>query len=233
MKSSNSIPMALALAALFTSVPAVAEPHRGVVYTGGTISEGVSGYAGAVASLPGAELGNGAMIKAGVASGRYVYNASGTKIVGKYISADVALGYQFSSQWGWANVSAGPHHSETALSPEDPANERRGSRWDLNVQSDGALDGRAWRLGWYGSYGAIDETYQARLQLGRRTGAGDLRIGVEAGVQGDPSYTRRFAGAFASTLIGENLDLLVAAGASDQAGRSARPYGSIAISKLF
>jgi len=62
---------------------------------------------------------------------------------------------------------------------------------------------------------------------------GNLRLGVEAGVQGDPRYTRGFAGAFVSKPIGKNLDLLVAVGASEQAGRSTRAYGSVALSKLF
>lgn len=101
------------------------------------------------------------------------------------------------------------------------------------MQSDGAFDSSNWRLGWYGSYAAFDKAYQARLQLGRKTGSGNLRLGIEAGVQGDPRYTKGFAGAFASKPIGKNLDLLIAAGASEQAGRGARAYGSIGLSKLF
>jgi hypothetical protein len=233
MSFSKASSLVLAFISILASGPVLAEPLRGVAYTGGTISESVSGYAGAVVSLPGAQLGDGAAIRGGIAGGRYEYDASGTEIVGKYASAEVALAYQFSGKWGWANVSAGPHFAHTTLSPLDPQNARRGSRWDLTVQSDGAFDSPRWRLGWFGSYGAFDQAYQARLQLGRRIGRGDLRLGLEAGVQGDPRYTRVFGGAFASKPIGKNLDLLVAVGASEQAGRSTRGYGSVALSKLF
>jgi len=225
--------LGLGLASLLASGPALAEPLQGVAFAGGTVGESISGYAGTVVSLPGAELGDGAAIKAGVAGGRYKYEASGTQVVAKYASVDVGLAYQFSGTWGWANVSAGPHFAHTSLSPADPKNERSGSRWDLALQSDGAFDGPDWRLGWFGSYSAFDKAYQARFQLGRRTGGSNLRLGVEAGVQGDSRYTRGFAGAFASKPIGKNLDLLVAVGASEQAGRSARAYGSVAVSKLF
>ena len=233
MKLTGLRPMGVALAAVLAATAAHAEPLRGVAYAGGTVSESVSGYAGAVVSLPGAELGDGGLIKAGVASGRYEYDASGMNITGKYASVEAALGYQLSGPWGWANASAGPNYSHTTLTPGDPANKLSGSRWDLNLQSDGAFDGATWRLGWYGSYGAFNNAYQARLQLGNRIAGSNLRVGVEAGVQGDASYTRGFGGAFASKPVGKNLDLLIAAGASEQAGRSARAYGTIGISRLF
>lgn len=233
MRILHAASLGLGLASALASGTALAEPLRGVTYVGGTVSESISGYGGAVISLPGAQLGEGASIKAGLSKGRYEYDASGTRVTGKYVGVDMAVGYQFSGNWGWANVSAGPTFARTTLSPEDPKNERSGSRWDLAVQSDGAFDGSNWRLGWYGSYGAFDKAYQARLQLGRRTGIGNLRLGVEAGVQGDPRYTKGFAGAFGSKPIGKNLDLLVAVGASEQAGRGARAYGSIGLSKLF
>lgn len=233
MRILHAASLGLGLASALASGTALAEPLRGVTYVGGTVSESISGYVGAVISLPGAQLGEGASIKAGLSKGRYEYDASGTRVTGKYVGVDMAVGYQFSGNWGWANVSAGPTFARTTLSPEDPKNERSGSRWDLAVQSDGAFDGSNWRLGWYGSYGAFDKAYQARLQLGRRTGIGNLRLGVEAGVQGDPRYTKGFAGAFGSKPIGKNLDLLVAVGASEQAGRGARAYGSIGLSKLF
>ncbi|WP_221794633.1 cellulose biosynthesis protein BcsS [Aquisediminimonas sediminicola] len=212
---------------------AFAEPLRGVAYVGGTISESQSGYAGGVMSLPGASLGHGLAIRAGTAAGRYKYEANGQQIIGKYVGADAALVYQFSGDWGWANVSAGPHFSDTSLSPNDPGNDLRGSNWDLGLQSDGALDGPKWRLGWYGSYGAFDDTYQAKLQLGHRIGRDDLRMGIEAGLQGDPSYKKGFAGMFASKAIAHNVSLQISGGASEQAGRGPRAYGSIALSTLF
>ncbi len=222
-----------ALMATCGATSASAEELRGVIYAGGTIAESQSGYAGGVVSLPGASLGHGLAIRAGTAAGRYKYTTNGQQIIGKYVGADAALVYQFSGDWGWANVSAGPHFSDTSLSPNDPGNDLRGSNWDLGLQSDGALDGPKWRLGWYGSYGAFDDTYQAKLQLGHRIGQRDLRLGLEAGLQGDPSYKKGFAGIFASTSIAHNVSLQLSGGASEQAGRGPRAYGSIALSKLF
>lgn len=224
---------ALALMSCIGSAPANAEPLRGVMYAGGTVSESLSGYAGGILSLPGAQLGDGLGLKAGVAAGRYEYDASGTRIVGKYASTDVALVLQNSGQWGWANISAGPHYADTSLSPNDPGNRLRGSRWDLALQTDGALDGKNWRLGWYGSIGAFDEAYQARLQLGRRVGIKDIRLGVEAGIQGDPSYRKGFGGIFASKPVGNHFEIMISAGATAQAGRGSRGYGAIGLSKLF
>lgn len=212
---------------------ASAETLTGVVYGGGTISESQSGYAGGVMSLPGSSLGHGPAVRAGVSGGRYKYDAGGTRITGKYVGADLALVSQHSGNWGWANVSAGAHFSDTSLTPNDPGNKLQGSRWDIGVQTDGAFDGSRWRLSWYGSYGVFDETYQAKLSLGHRVGKDDLRLGVEGGIQGDPSYKRGFAGVFASQAIARNMTLQVSAGASEQAGRGPRAYGSIALSKLF
>lgn len=226
---------ALVVAALAGAIaaPASAETLKGVAFAGGTVSESLSGHAGAVVALPGHRLGDGPALRGSVAAGRYEYTSAGTQITGKYKGADIGLVSQHSGAWGWANLSAGAHFSDTSLTPDDPGNALRGSRWDLALQTDGALESKSWRLGWYGSYGVFDETYQAKLALGRRVGANDLRLGVEGGIQGDPSYTRGFAGVFASRHIARNTTLQISAGASEQAGRSARAYGSIALSTLF
>ena len=129
MRILRAASLGLSLASALASGTALAEPLRGVTYVGGTLSESISGYVGAVVSLPGAQLGDGASIKAGVSGGRYEYDASGTRITAKYVGVDMAVGYQFSGNWGWANVSVGPTFARTSLSPEDPNNERNGSRW--------------------------------------------------------------------------------------------------------
>lgn len=215
------------------SLPAQAQPLRGVVFAGATLSEDLSGYAGGVVSFPGAQLGDGLALKGATSAGRYEYEATGSLIEADYVGAELGLVYQKSGEWGWANVSAGPRFTHTNLSPNDPGNALRGDQWDLGLQTDGALDGPKWRLGWYGSVGAFDGAYQAQLRLGHRVTQDDLRIGVEGGILGDPSYTRGFGGLFVSKALGGHVEVLLSAGASDQAHRGPRAYGSISLSKLF
>jgi hypothetical protein len=56
---------------------------------------------------------------------------------------------------------------------------------------------------------------------------------VEAGVQGDPYFTTVSAGLFAAARVGENFEAQLSAGFSEQAGRGAKPYVSLGLSKLF
>lgn len=230
----NRILLAAAAPCLLAAIPAAAaEAPTGVVYAGGTVSDSASGYAGAVVSLPGANLGHGLALRAGVGGGRYHYDAGATEITADYASADVALVEQVSGRWGWANFSAGPRFTHTKLSPVDSGNNRRGSRWDLGLQTDGALDSPGWRLGWFGSYGAVDEAYQARLQLGRKLGPGGLRLGLEGGVQGDPSYRKLNGGAFVAAGLGRGFEVQAGGGVSKERGQTARGYASLALAKVF
>ena len=205
----------------------------GVWFVGGSVSEGASAYAGGLVSVPGNKLGDGLAVRLTLSGGRYKYDAGSTPITAEYGAAEAALVYQFSGKWGWANVSAGPKFSHTSLSPVDLGNKLRGSRWDLGLQSDGALDGPNWRLSWYGSLGATNQAYQGQLQLGRKLAAGKFRLGVEAGIQGDPSYKRGNFGGFVSKTIGRNLDVQVGSGITVQRGRGSRAYGSIGLSQVF
>ena len=213
---------------------ASAQSLKGVAFGGGSVGEGVSAYAGAVTSLPGASLGKGLAVRGSVNGGRYRYTGGPGRIQAKYIGAEAALVYQSSGDWGWGNVSVGPRFTDISLSPADPENKRQGTRVDLALQTDGGLGMEDWRLGWIGSIGVIDGAYQARLQLGRLiSAASQTRVGVEAGVQGDPYFTTVSAGAFAGTRLGENLEGQLSAGITEQAGRGAKPYVSLSFSQLF
>lgn len=229
----NKVFLALAAPGLLAAMPAAAETPTGVVYAGGDVSDGASGYAGAVVSLPGASLGHGLAARVGVGGGRYHYDAGATRITADYASADLALVEQVSGGWGWANVSAGPRYTHTRLSPVDLGNSRRGSRWDLGLQTDGALDSPGWRLSWVGSYGVVDEEYQAQLELGRKIGSKGLRLGVEGGLQGDPSYRKVRGGAFIAAALGTNFEVQVGGGVSKERGQSSRGYASISLAKVF
>lgn len=224
-----------AATALLAVAPAMAQdkPLTGLWFVGGAVGEGQSAYAGALQSLPGATLGHGLALRGAAGAGRYKYDAGTTRITGNYQAAQAALVHQSSGSWGWANFSAGAKYAHTKLTPNDPFNKLAGNRWDLQLQTDGAFDGATWRLGWYGGYGVSGKDYQAMLNLGRQVGSSRYRIGIEGGVMGDPTYTQGTAGGFVGIALDGGLNLQVSAGASEQAGRGAKPYASIGLSRLF
>lgn len=221
--------------AILAASPAIAQDHRGVAFGGGTVADGTSGYAGAVVAIPGARLGNGFALRGSVNAGTYTYVINSADIEAEYVGGEAAVVYQTSGTWGWANFSLGPRVSDLSLSPDDPANERRGTTWDIGLQADGALrvDPR-WRLDFYGSLGAIEGAFQTRLAVGRTVnGARQTRIGIEGAVQGDPRYTTVSGGAFVATQVARNLEGQFSAGALHQEGRDVRPYASAGLSILF
>ena len=221
-----------ALAALVILPGTAAAQDSGVVYAGGSAGDGAGGYAGAIVALPGASLGHGLAARVGVNGGTYHYTTI-IPIDARYIGAEAALVYQTSGGWGWANLSAGPRVTDTRLSPVDPANKLRGTRLDLGVQTDGAI-GSAWRLGWFGSYGVRNENYIAQARITRLVDAESrTRIGVEASVQGDPSYTRGNLGLHVATGLGDKWEGALTAGASEQGGRGAKPFVSLGVSRVF
>lgn len=220
------------LACLALGASPAAAQDRGVAYTGLSAGDGVSGFAGAVVALPGARLGEGLALRGGANAGEYRYLAGATKVEAAYVGAEVALVYQASGAWGWANLGAGPRVTDTRLSPSDPGNRLRGTRFDAALQTDGAY-GDAWRLGWFASFGVNDRSYITQLRLGRRLGPRATRLGIEGGIQGDRSYTRGSAGAFLSTALGQGIEGVVSAGLTEQGGRNARPYAGVAVSKVF
>jgi hypothetical protein len=223
------------LAALLLGTAASAEPYTGVAFAGGAAGDGVSGYAGVVKALPGGSLGKGLALRLSASDGSYEYMSGGTGIDGRFASAETALVYQLSGNWGWANFSGGPRVTDVRLSPRDPSNDRRGTRLDLALQSDGAVQiDRSWRLGWLGSVGVRDGTYFSRMDLGALVGPRtQTRLGLEAGLQGDPSYRSTSLGLFASTRLGGSLEGRISAGASDQDHRRTHPFVTLGLSILF
>lgn len=222
----------VAMAAMLFSSAAHADDPRGVWFSGATVSDSRSVYAGAVVALPDARLGDGIAVRASTNAGEYRYNKLGQSVHGRYVGGEVAVVYQLSGPWGWANFSIGPKFTHTALKPLDASNNRRGDRVDLGLQADGARDSARWRLGWYGSIGVFDKSYQARLQLGGKTASG-ARFGPEVGVQGDRNYTQESAGGFFAVPVTQRAEVQLGAGASFQHGRKSSPYGALSVSSLF
>jgi hypothetical protein len=221
------------VAIVATAPGAALAQDRGVIYAGGGVGEGRNVYAGGVIALPGATLGNGLAIRGGGSAGSYRYVSAGNEVEGDYVSGEVALVYQTSGQWGWANFGAGPRVTDTNLNRPDPANERVGTRWDVALQADGAL-GYRWRLGWFGSIGVRDKAYISEARFGPLVDErSQTRMGLEAGVAGDETYTRGSLGLFASTQIADKTEIRLSGGASEQRGRKARPYAALALSRTF
>lgn len=222
----------LLMAPLFGSTVARADDLRGVWFSGATVSDSKSVYAGAVVALPGDRLGSGLAIRASGNAGEYHYDRLGQPIRARYLGGEVAAVYQLSGSWGWANFSIGPRFTKTSLRPNDASNDRRGNRVDLGLQADGARDSAHWRLGWFGSLAAFDRAYQARIQLGRKIDD-HARLGAELGVQGDRRYTQESAGGFVALPLAGRAEIQLGAGGSFQHGRAAQPYASVSVSSVF
>ena len=204
------------------SLPASAQ-DSGVVFAGGGVSDGYNAYAGVVVALPGNALGDGLAVRASTGGGQYRYDSAGQEIEASYLSGEIALVYQLSGEWGWANFGVGPRLSHNETEPLDPGNDNEGTSLDAAFSTDGAL-GNRWRLGWYGAVGLGDETYAAELRFGPLLDeASQTRIGVEAGVQGDENYTRGALGLFVSRQLGGQIEGRLSGGFSEQRGRSAEP----------
>jgi hypothetical protein len=225
----------IAVATACFAGPASGQDYRGVGFAGFSIGDGASGYAGGVIALPGARLGRGFAVRGTVNGGQYRYTSGGVRIEADYRGAEAALVYQTSGDWGYANFGAGPRVTDTSLSPNDPLNERRGTRWDAGITTDGSLNlAPAWRLNWYGSLGVVDGPYQARIGVGRVLDeARQTRLGIEAAIAGDPRYTTTSGGVFLASRIGPNLDGTVTAGVLKPEGRDVQPFGSVGLSILF
>lgn len=208
-------------------------PDDGVAYAGATVGDGYNGYAGAVVALPGASLGNGLAIRGAVSVGQYRYDSESARIEADYKSAELALVYQSSGAWGWANFSAGPRVTDTDTDPTDLCNKREGTRFDVAVTTDGAV-GNDWRLGWFGSYAVGDKAYYTQLRFGPLLDASSqTRIGVEGSLQGDETYDRHAYGMFASTAIARNMEARLSGGIGKTDGSDSDAYAAIAISRLF
>jgi hypothetical protein len=218
----------------FSIAPAHAQEYRGIWFSGITVSNDLSGYAGVLMALDKSGLGHGMAMRISVNGGRYRYDTNGTLIKANYGGGEVAAVYQMSSaDWGWANFSIGPRYGYTAFSPNDPANERQGSRWDAGLGTDGALDLEHWRLSWLGAYGIGDNTFQTQLQVGRKLSQTTMRMGLEGRIMGDRTYTKNMLGGFFATAVVKDMELLISAGTMMQSGQGTRPYAALEISQLF
>lgn len=225
---------ALAIA-LSSAAAASAEDYHGVVYAGGSAGQGANGYLGTVVALPGASLGHGLALRGTVTGGDYRYRTDGILIRGRYVGGEVAMVYQMSGNWGWANLSAGGRVTDTTLRPIDPKNDRRGTRFDVGVQADGAFNlSPQWRMTYLGSVGVREGDYLVKADIGPFLDSkSQTRIGVEGALQGDPSYHAHSAGLFVSTQLAPATSLQLSGGVRDESGNGTGGYVALGSSILF
>lgn len=225
----------LGTALMAGSVPQAvnAQDHAGVWFVGGSLSDSGSGYGGVVYSLPGSRLGDGLAIRTTVNGGQYRYQAAEATINGEYVGGEVALVVQSSGQWGWANFSVGPRISDTSLTPADPANTRTGTRFDVGLQGDGTFYLSAFRTHWYGAFGPFEETYNGRLQVGRRFKNSRFELGVDGRLLGDPSFSQKALGVYLMAPLVDQINLEIGAGAIWQEGENEDGYISLGVSSVF
>lgn len=217
------------------AAPTSARDLRGVAFAGGTLNDGLSGFAGVVQSLPGSRLGKGWAVRAAVVGGQFRYtNALGT-IDAQFRGLDLAGIQQFSGDWGWLNVAAGPRVFNLSLSPRDPANARQGTRWDAVLSADGGFElDPNWRLMWLASVGVNDGVYMTRGMLSRRVEtASETRLGFETTVQGDPNFQTITLGPYITTRVAKMFDVQLSGGASLQRNRRPLPYMGVNVSMLY
>jgi hypothetical protein len=209
-----------------------ADAPVGVWYLGGS-SNTPNGYGGVLRSLPGAALGHGFALRATASGGEYDYTAGVGKVTAHYEGGDLALVYQSSGAWGWANLAGGPQYVNTDLSPVDPGNKRRGGRWEASLQSDGEFYFDALRVGWYGQGGLTYGSYDARLHVNYRLGSERLRLGVEGGVQGDPTYRLEKVGPTLDIQTNSALTIQIGGGVRLQQSLPTQGFVSLGFSRVF
>jgi hypothetical protein len=218
---------------LVTAAPLAWAESDGGWFAGGMLGGGGLGYGGITLALPGAALGHGLAARLSGYYSDYRYFSGATRIDGKDTSGQVIALYQFSGDWGYSNLGAGGQFIDTRLTPVDPGNKRRGSRFDGTLDIDGALYADQWRADWYANYGINQRDYYAQTGVTRAVGLSGWRLGILGGVQGDVHYTRTQAGALIIRAFDTGLELRVSGGATFQSRRGTDGYISVGFSQPF
>lgn len=230
-KTIASILLSLSLFA----APAWSQTPTGIAVTGLVVNDGLTFYASTTHALGGGQLGQGLGVRGSLVGGRFRYGAPGQRVKGEFRTAELSLVQQTSGAWGWANFALGPRIYDLKLTPLDPGNRRAGTRVDALAAIDGGLNlPNNWRITWLSSLAVRDKAYMVRGNVGRQIDSvRDTRLGVEAGIQGDPSFQTITTGAFAGTSLYKQLGIEVSGGLSMQPTRSALPYGGVGLVLIF
>lgn len=222
--------MTLLGATLLASAPAAAQ-ERTTIFGGVNFGEDEGAYAGLTIAPPGSRIGEGWAVRTSVSGSKYEYQSNGIGIEGKEVRGEVAVLHQWSGAWGYADVGLGARYVNTDLSPQDPGNERRGVRWAPTLSVTGQRVMGPWRVAGFASTGIGDDDYFVRGELTRAVSS-QVRFGVEAAADGDPSYERQKVGAVLSFAPADTWEVTFAAGAL-YADKDDGAYGGISFSRRF
>lgn len=216
-------------------LPLPAAHAEGLVLGGfDTSKDGKSAYVGAITPIAGGNLGQGPTLRVWADHNTYSYKSGGNVVDAKANGLEVALGYQTSSGENWGGISAGPRYTRTSLSPEDPGNNERGTKWGLKIQAGGEVVAMPnVFVNMFAAYTTGTEAYWARLRLLYRFDNG-LRTGPELIRHGNTVYRASQAGWVLSGIkLGGSSEIGLKVGARRNEGQSTEPYGGVEFVSFF
>jgi hypothetical protein len=200
------------------------------IYLAGASRGATSEYAflGAIVPLPGQGVGSGFAARIWGDYLGYTYRTGNQTITAAGFGGAVAGVYQFSGDWGWANLSAGMTFRDLRLSMFDPGNRDRGAHGYFAAQIDGGYNiDEKWRVRHLASYTPTTNGYLLQLGLDRELST-SLRLGLTSSFQGDRNYTQMSGGAIAFWQISPGLEIAPGIGVSHGDG-SLSLYGGVTL----
>lgn len=150
---------------------------------------------------------------------RYEYDANGNTIEARANSVSAAVVRSMEMRDGYFSLSAGLRWTDTRLSPDDPGNDRRGTKFSLPVQADGEYRLARARLSGIAAVEADNGSYWSRARLLFPLGAGNIAAGPELILKGSNTYSAWQAGVVVGGIpLGPGSGLTLKAGRSRQSG---------------
>lgn len=215
-----------------TPVTALAQDQVSV-FAGGQSDYAGVGFIGATLALPGFVIGDGFAVRASAFSGEYDYKSSAEgQVKASLFGGQLEEVYQLSRNNFWSNVGLGVRNVDTGLTPFDQNNRRHGRLAEFVASLDGGKVVGPWRADWYGSYGTHLDDYAARVSF-THTLTATSRLGVEASLEGDPTYGFHRIGPYAGLRLGTRSEVQFSAGFSQESGRNAGSYLRTSIYRSF
>lgn len=214
---------------LIACLPAlgVAAPPRAIVLAGTEVSrDSHYAYVGSVLPFAGYTLGNGLVARLWLDHVGYAYDATpATRIEGRVIGQEAALGWQWSEAQSWGGLYLGLRHGYLDLDPDDPANRDRGHRWRVKLQVEGETAmSEAWRANLIASHLFGSSNHWARLRL-QTVLANGWHAGPELISLSAPDHRAWQLGGYLGNLrLGAASYLTVKAGVRKAEGESASGY---------
>ena len=214
----------LALAAC-AALPAQAD---NLALTGAEVSrDGNHAYLGTILRPDPASIWRG---KLWMDSTRYDYDKAGATIKAHASGLEAAIGIGGHTGADWWAAYLGPRYERVSLSPNDPANDSRGSqlRGKLQAETENSVGG-AWRLNAGASYIFGAEKYWVRGRLMHPL-APRSAAGIELLRHGGTDYTATQMGGLYSMPLGASSSVTFKGGLRRDESQGSSGYGGIEFS---